>query len=113
MRRSVDLPAPLAQRIPSASPSFTSNDTPASATAVGFSNGWKKVRQPLRAGGNDFARASTVIAASGTRNLIACLRFEDNRDSLSVCARQRKSLCPEVLPSSGRRNCVPAVLEPY
>src|SRR2546429_4641815 len=91
MRRSVDLPAPLAPRIASASPSLTSNDTPASATAVGFSNGWKKVRQPLRAGGNDFARDSTVIAASGTRNLIACLAFEDNRGALFAAAGRAMS----------------------
>src|SRR5438132_1193869 len=49
---------------------------------------WLEKSAPTAArGGNGFARASTVIAASGTRNLIACLGFEDNRDSASVCAR--------------------------
>ncbi|MGC2828367.1 MAG: hypothetical protein WB994_01875, partial [Candidatus Acidiferrum sp.] len=49
------------------------------ARTVGVSNGCRRARQPLRAGGNDFWRASTQIAASGTKELIACLPLEDNR----------------------------------
>jgi hypothetical protein len=59
---------------------------------VGFSKGWKKARQPLRAGGKDFARDSTLIAASGTSNFIACLPLEDNQDSGSERAGERQLL---------------------
>jgi len=46
---------------------------------VGFSTGWKKLRQPLRAGGKDFARDLTLITASENTNFIAGLLSEDNQ----------------------------------
>src|SRR5580693_3987420 len=79
MRSSVDLPAPFAPSSASASPGRTSKEIPARATTLGFSNGWRKARQPLRAGGKDFSRFATLIAASFTVKLIACLWVEDNR----------------------------------
>src|SRR5580692_5672363 len=79
MRRSVDLPAPFAPSSATASPGRTSKEIPARATTDGFSKGCRKARQPLRAGGKDFWRLSTLIAASGTTQLIACLWVEDNR----------------------------------
>lgn len=35
---------------------------------VGFSNGWRKARQPVRAGGKNFVRESMETAKSGTAN---------------------------------------------
>src|ERR1700722_16200698 len=81
MRRSVDLPAPFAPSSASASPSRTSKERPAKATAVGFSNGCKNVRQPLRVGGNSFSRDSMAIAGSGTQGFIACLLCEDKSNN--------------------------------
>ncbi|MGC2828141.1 MAG: hypothetical protein WB994_00740, partial [Candidatus Acidiferrum sp.] len=54
------------------------------ARTVGVSNGCRRARQPLRAGGNDFWRASTQIAASGTKELIAFLAREDNRSARRI-----------------------------
>src|SRR5208282_5931947 len=52
---------------------------PARATAVVFSNGCTKARQPLRAGGKDLWRVSTVMALGSTAKLITCLSTENNR----------------------------------
>lgn len=35
---------------------------------MGFSKGWRKARQPVRAGGKDFAREAMETAKSGTAN---------------------------------------------
>ena len=78
IRSSVDLPAPFAPSSARASPWRTSKERPDRATAVGFSNGCKNVRQPLRVGGNDFSTDSIAMAASsGTQGFIACLLSED------------------------------------
>ena len=79
MRSSVDLPAPFAPSKASASPGRTSKEIPARAATLGFSKGCRNARQPLRAGGKNFSRFATRIAASVTMKLIACLWVEDNQ----------------------------------
>ncbi len=69
MRRSVDLPAPLAPSRATDSPAAASKETPERAEIEGFSNGWRKARQPLRAGGKAFSRERTRMAGSGTAKL--------------------------------------------
>ena len=70
MRRSVDLPAPLAPRRATASPSRTSRATSDKAASEGFSKGCRNARQPLRAGGKDLLSDSMDMAARVTTDLI-------------------------------------------
>lgn len=92
MRSKVDLPAPFAPNNANASPGRASRDIPPRATTEGFSKGCKRARQPLRAGGKDFSRSSIRMAASGTKELIACLDGEDNETPNEQAATSRKVL---------------------
>lgn len=78
MRSSVVLPAPLVPSSATASPGFTRSETPRRAGTVAAAKGCAKERQPLKAGGKYFSRESTVMAASGTTEYIACPKKENN-----------------------------------
>src|SRR5882762_9377288 len=66
MRSSVDFPAPFAPTRASASPGFTSRETPRKAGTVGFAIGCRSARHPLAAGGKYFSRFSTCTAGLPT-----------------------------------------------